>query len=74
MWAERCGTRHIGAIKSLATTLSVFGSAFGPPLMGWAMDASIGLDTMIYATVGYMAAATILMMAACRLHRTEPAG
>ena len=73
MWAERCGTRHIGAIKSLATTLSVFGSAFGPPLMGWAMDADIGLDTMIYGTVGYMAVATILMMFACRMHKASPA-
>jgi len=66
MWAERCGPRHIGAIKSLATTLSVFGSAFGPPLMGWAMDADIGLDTMIYVTVGYMAVATAMMIYACR--------
>jgi MFS family permease len=65
MWAEHCGARNIGAIKSLATTLSVFGSAFGPPLMGWAMDAGIGLDTMIYGTVAYMALATIAMGYAC---------
>jgi hypothetical protein len=42
--------------------------------MGWAMDADIGLDTMIYGTVGYMTAATILMMAACRMHKATLAG
>jgi MFS family permease len=67
MWAERCGTRHIGAIKSLATTLSVFGSAFGPPLMGWAIDVGIGIDTMIYATVAYMILATIALGYASKL-------
>ena len=67
MWAERCGARHIGAIKSLATTLSVFGSAFGPPLMGWAMDAGIQLQTMIYVTVAYMLLASVALCFASRL-------
>jgi predicted MFS family arabinose efflux permease len=67
MWAERCGARHIGAIKSLVTTLSVFGSAFGPPLMGWAMDAGIALDTMIFMTVAYMAVASVGLCFASRL-------
>jgi MFS family permease len=67
MWAERCGARHIGAIKSLVTTLSVFGSAFGPPLMGWAIDAGIHLDTMIYITLAYMATASVALYLASRL-------
>ena len=67
MWAERCGAQHIGAIKSLVTTLSVFGSAFGPPLMGWAMDAGIALDTMIFMTVAYMAVASVGLCFASRL-------
>ncbi|MFT5173683.1 MAG: MFS family permease [Gammaproteobacteria bacterium] len=67
MWAERCGARHIGAIKSMVTTLSVFGSAFGPPLMGWAMDADIRLDTMIYFTVAYLLVATVALCYASRL-------
>jgi len=65
IWAEHCGPRHIGAIKSLATTLSVFGSAFGPPLMGWAMDAGISLQAMIYATVAAMVLATAAAAFAC---------
>ena len=67
MWAERCGTRHIGAVKSLASTLSVFGSAFGPPLMGWAIDAGIRLETMIYVTVIYLIVATAALCYAGRL-------
>ena len=38
MWAEFGGTRHIGAIRSMAATLSVFASALGPPAMGFMME------------------------------------
>ncbi|MCB1744075.1 MAG: MFS transporter [Gammaproteobacteria bacterium] len=67
MWAERCGARHIGAVKSLVATLSVFGSAFGPALMGLGIDAGLGLDTMLYVTVGCLVAITIGLCYAARL-------
>ncbi|MEM8790021.1 MAG: MFS transporter [Pseudomonadota bacterium] len=37
-WAECYGTRHLGAIKALATAAMVFGSAIGPFVTGWAID------------------------------------
>lgn len=37
-WAECYGTRHLGAIKSLATAAMVLGSAIGPFVTGWAID------------------------------------
>ena len=40
-WAEVYGTRFIGAIKALATSLMVIGSAIGPALTGWGIDAGI---------------------------------
>jgi MFS family permease len=38
LWAELYGVTHIGAIRSLAASLSVFGSALGPVTMGGLMD------------------------------------
>lgn len=41
-WAEYFGTRHLGAIKAMATAIMVLGSALGPGLTGWVID--LGLD------------------------------
>lgn len=40
-WAEAYGTRHLGAIKSLATAIMVFGTAVGPVLTGTLIDAGL---------------------------------
>jgi MFS family permease len=40
-WAEAYGTRHLGAIKSLATAIMVFGTAVGPLLTGVLIDAGL---------------------------------
>ena len=66
MWADHCGPRHIGAVKSATTTLGVFGSALGPPLMGWMLDANVTLPAMALASMFYMAVACALMWMACR--------
>ncbi len=44
-WAEFYGTRHIGAIKALATAVMVLGSAIGPALTGVLIDRGISLGT-----------------------------
>lgn len=69
MWAEFGGTRHIGAIRSMAATLSVFASALGPPAMGWMMDAGIRLESMAIGTVIYLALSTVLIWIACAAQR-----
>ncbi|MCC3304440.1 MFS transporter [Sneathiella sp. HT1-7] len=51
LWPEIYGTRHLGAIRSVATVVMVFGSALGPVFMGWALDASISLEAIIIASV-----------------------
>jgi hypothetical protein len=43
LWAELYGTRHLGAIKSMMTTLMVVSTAGAPVLMGWALDAGLRL-------------------------------
>jgi len=65
MWAEFGGTRHIGSIRSMAATLSVFASALGPPALGWMIDAGIALESMVLGTVIYIAFASGLIWFAC---------
>ncbi len=65
MWAEFGGTRHIGSIRSMAATLSVFASALGPPALGWMMDAGIALESMVLGTVIYIVIASGLIWFAC---------
>lgn len=43
-WAEFYGTAHIGAIKSLAAAVMVFGSAIGPGLTGVLIDLGFGIE------------------------------
>ncbi|PRY93140.1 MFS-type transporter involved in bile tolerance (Atg22 family) [Hasllibacter halocynthiae] len=38
-WAERFGTRHLGAIRAMASAIMVLGSALGPWLTGALIDA-----------------------------------
>lgn len=38
LWAEIYGVRHLGAIKSMATTLMVLASALGPVAIGFGME------------------------------------
>ncbi len=50
LWAELYGTRHLGAIRSVANVVMVFGSALGPVIMGLAFDAEISLRSISYCS------------------------
>ncbi len=57
MWAELYGIRHIGAIKSLSSAISVFATALGPPFMGVLIDAGVAMNAIclifaLYTIVG----------------------
>lgn len=66
-WAEAYGTAHIGAIKALATSVMVFGSALGPVLTGQAIDAGITLPQQLPFIALWFAASAVL--AAWAVHR-----
>lgn len=57
-WAEYFGTRHIGAIKSAAAAMMVFGSAIGPGVTGALIDWGVDFpDQMLPIAVFYLGAA-----------------
>ncbi|MEM7470695.1 MAG: MFS transporter [Pseudomonadota bacterium] len=70
-WAEYFGTRHLGAIKALATALMVLGSAIGPGLTGWIID--LGMDygaQMGWVALYYLFAAGLAFVGVSRAERS----
>lgn len=63
-WAEFFGTRHLGAIKSMAAAIMVLGSALGPGITGYLIDAGVPLMTQYWCIAGYFALMTVLMLIA----------
>ena len=70
-WAELYGTQHFGAIKSMISTISVFASALGPPLVGGLLSAGYTFETICVLLVLGMVVVFGLMLLALRL--PEPA-
>lgn len=62
VWAEFYGTQHIGAIKSAVAAVMVLGSAIGPGLTGWLIDAGIGFETQLYGFSASFAFAILVML------------
>lgn len=53
IWAEIYGVSHLGAIKALGTALGVLSSALSPPIMGWAIDSGVNMETIALYGVLY---------------------
>ncbi len=70
MWAELFGTRHLGAIRSIAVAAQVFSTALAPGLMGILLDRGVTLEAQYLAMVAYgLAAALCLALLRPRLER-----
>ncbi len=59
-WAEFYGTRHIGAIKAMATAVMVLGSAIGPGLTGVMIDLGVPLDIQFLWIGGFFVLVSVL--------------
>lgn len=64
MWAEIYGVGHLGAIRSMASALSAFGSALGPVAMGSLLDYGVSTDQICQLFAAMCAAATVLLFMA----------
>ncbi len=51
VWAEMFGSHAIGAVRSMASSLTVFATAASPALMGWLFVRGIGFDAMLAAGI-----------------------
>ena len=70
-WAEMYGSKHLGAIKSLGTSLMVFCTAVSPVLFGYLIDLSIHINTLAMASSVYMLTTSAMAWYACRLKFSE---
>ena len=64
--AEMYGTKYLGSIKSLLTSLTVLGSAIGPVIFGGLMDFNIKIETIFIYFSSYCCICTILFIFALR--------
>lgn len=66
-FAEKYGTLHMGAIKSVTTAAMVFSSAIAPVLMGWLIDAGVSMEIQALGAAAYVVlAATLAWIARSR--------
>jgi MFS family permease len=66
IWAETYGTHHLGAIRSLAASGSVFASGLAPGIFGVLLDREWSADTLALACAAYCVIASVLAGATTR--------
>jgi cyanate permease len=71
IWSEFYGTRHIGSIKAAATAVMVLGSAIGPGLSGWLIDAGVGFEQQMLAYAASFIIAIAVMIVPLRSASTD---
>jgi MFS family permease len=72
LWAELYGVAHLGAIKSTAAALSVFGSALGPVILGGLMDLGTSMNQACLVFAVYTVLSAVLLVLALRRDRIQP--
>lgn len=70
-WAEFYGTAHIGAIKAMVTAVMVLGSAIGPGVTGFLIDAGVGLEQQFIGIAVYFLFTTAMMYVGVRRAQVE---
>ena len=72
LWPTLYGTRHLGAIRALATSSMVFATALGPAVTGLLIDGGISFPEQVWAFAMWCVAASALFgWVAARLRREE---
>lgn len=66
IWAEVYGTRHIGAIRAMAMSVSVLASALSPALFGWLFDRDVSPEVVVLGCIVWCVFATFCLWGAQR--------
>lgn len=66
LWAEIYGVQHLGAIKSLAQAMGVFGTALGPVIMGALVDLGLTFGEVCLAFAFYALLGAVLIRIALK--------
>ena len=68
-WPEFYGTRSIGSVRSVATSLMVLGSAIGPGLTGVLIDLGVGYERQMYGMSVYFMVLTVILAVSFQIVR-----
>jgi len=70
-WAETYGARHLGAIRSLTSAVTVLSTALAPVLVGWLLDAGIHVSSIAFGGALMALFTGLLVMAPAREMRLK---
>ncbi|MDP6691278.1 MAG: MFS transporter, partial [Alphaproteobacteria bacterium] len=56
-WPEFYGVMHLGAIRAMVMSMSVWASALSPLVLGWLIDRGVAMETMAVGFLVYLAVA-----------------
>lgn len=73
VWPEVYGLKHLGSIRALIVSASVFASAIGPGLTGYLIDAGVDYQLQILAMGAYCFAVSALLVYVARTVRKRSA-
>jgi len=71
LWLELYGAKHIGAIRALTHACMVFGTALGPAIFGYLLDAGASWNSLLTGSAVWMILVTILLVRT-KLTKTAP--
>lgn len=74
MWAEVYGTRHLGAIRSVASTIMVFATAVSPVLCGVLLERGVSINTLLMGMAGLIVSTSVPALLAPLPRRRGRAG
>ena len=66
LWPEIYGTKYLGAVRSTIVAMMVFGTAMGPGITGYLIDAGVHYPVQIGVMGIYCFAASLLMLFVAR--------
>jgi len=72
IWGEVYGTRYLGSIRALATSIMILGSAMSPAVMGWLIDWGWGMDQIALVSLVFVLIAVGLAILASKRLQSQP--
>jgi len=65
-WAETFGVRHLGAIRSLTSSLVVVSTALAPVLVGWLLDGGVTVGAIAFGGAGIAFLTNVVVLVPAR--------
>lgn len=72
LWLALYGSKHLGSVKSLSTSVIVFGSGITPLLLGALIDLGVSLEQLCWGSVIYLLSASALAVFAKSSRQVKP--